>query len=83
MTQSEINAFESWNNTIWSRLNAWSLRDPLHEKLVTALKVVYFQSQVRLEDYYMDKGFSESQSTGLALATLQSLVGYHLERFAV
>lgn len=83
MTQGEINAFEAWNNTIWSRLNAWALRDPLHDKLVSTLKVAYFQSQVRLEDYYMDKGFNSQQATGLALATLQSLVGYHLERFSV
>lgn len=83
MTQSELHAFEAWNNTIWNRLNAWALRDPLHERMVSALKVAYFQSQVRLEDYYMDKGFNAQQSTGLSLATLQSLIGYHLERFSI
>ena len=83
MTPSEISAFENWNGVLWNRLNSWALRDPLHNKMVSALKVVYLQSQVRLEDYYMDKGFNTQQASGLALATLQSLVGYHLERFSI
>lgn len=72
---------EQWNDQLWANLNAWGSRDPLHQKLVTSLKVAYFQSQVRLEDYYMNKGFNLTQAKGLALATLKTIVGYPLERF--
>lgn len=72
---------EQWDNRIWSNLNAWAARDPLHQKIVTALKVAYFQTQVRLEDYYMNKGFNLEEAKGLALATIKTIVGYPLERF--
>jgi hypothetical protein len=78
---SENQFVEQWNDQLWANLNAWGSRDPLHQKLVTALKVSYFQSQVRLEDYYMNKGFNLTQAKGLALATLKTIVGYPLERF--
>lgn len=78
---SENQFVEQWNDQLWANLNAWGTRDPLHQKMVTALKVAYFQSQVRLEDYYMDKGFNLAEAKGLALATLKTIVGYPLERF--
>lgn len=78
---SSVSALENWNRSLWEGLNKWSASDPLHKDLVAALKISYFQSQVRLEDYFMDQGFSVNDAKGLALATLESLVGYHLERF--
>lgn len=78
---SENQFVDQWNEQLLANLNAWGSRDPLHQKIVTALKVAYFQSQVRLEDYYMDKGFSLAEAKGLALATLKTIVGYPLERF--
>ena len=62
-------------------LNAWATRDPLHQRMAVALRVVFYQSQVRLEDYYLNQEFNEEEAKGLALATLQTLVGYHLSRF--
>lgn len=70
-----------WNTDLWSALNSWSTKDPLHENMVTSLKIVYFQSYVRLEDYFMDKGFKASQAKSLAELTLETMVGYHLDRF--
>lgn len=78
----EVRAVESWNEQLWANLNNWSKTDPLHTKITTSLKVAYFQSQVRLEDYFMNKGFSQDEAKGLALATLKTIVGYPLERFA-
>lgn len=72
---------EQWNDQLWNNLNAWASRDPLHQKIITSLKVSYFQSQVRLEDYFMNKGFNLEEAKGLALATLKTIVGYSLERF--
>ena len=81
LNNSEQRALTNWNDRIWTNMDAWASRDPLHQKLITALKISYHQSQVRLEDYYMDRGFNTEEAEGLALATLESLVGYHLERF--
>ncbi|MEN0005145.1 MAG: SPOR domain-containing protein [Bacteroidota bacterium] len=78
----EKKRLENWNRSLWNGLNGWAARDPMHERIVTALKITYYQSQVRLEDFFMDKGFDKSQAEALALSTLQTLVGYHLERFA-
>lgn len=73
---------ERWNNQLWQGVSAWANADPLHARIVTALKVAYFQAEVRLEDHFMDKGFRQAEATGLALATLRSLVGNELDRFA-
>ncbi len=81
LNASEMKIIESWNTALWNNLNSWSNRDPIHQRVVVALKVAYFQSQVRLEDYFMDQGFNADDSKGLALATLETLVGYYLDRF--
>lgn len=77
----ENKAVEQWNTNLISGLDGWADRDPLNKRLVTAFKLLYYQSQVRLEDYYMTKGLKAEEARGLALATLHTLVAYHLERF--
>jgi len=72
---------KAWDLRLWQNLETWATRDPLHEDLVTALQLAYYQSQVLLEDHFMSEGFSENEAKGLALAVLQTLVEYHLERF--
>lgn len=74
-------ALMEWNENIWKGMDAWSTRDPLLAEINTALKISYHQTQVLLEDYFMDEGFDEKNSKGLALAALKSLVGHHFERF--
>ncbi len=72
---------EKWDRTLLQSINIWASRDPLNQRIATALKVAYFQCQVRLEDYYMDQGKNAEDAKVLALATLQTLVGPYLERF--
>lgn len=81
LTSAEKKSVENWNRNLWNGLNGWGSRDPLHQKILTAFKISFFQSQVLLEDHYMDKGFKAPKAKELALATLQTLVGAHLERF--
>ncbi|HKK76440.1 MAG TPA: hypothetical protein VJ953_15275 [Saprospiraceae bacterium] len=72
---------ERWNTSLWQGASTWGNADPLHGRIVTTLKVAYFQAQVRLEDYFMNKDFRPAEATGLALATLRTVVGNELERF--
>ncbi len=74
-------ALENWNIRVWKGLDAWAQRDLLNQDLIRAFRVAYHQSQVRLEDHFMDKGFNAEASRSLALSTLQTVVGHHLQRF--
>jgi len=79
--EKERKALESWNSKLWKGLDGWAVRDPLLAEINTALKIVYFQSEVLLEDYFMNQGFTAKEAKGLALAALKALTGYHLNRF--
>jgi len=81
LNSQEKTAVESWDKNLMSGLDGWSARDPMHGRLTASFKAMYLQTQVRLEDYFMDKGYDRKEATGLALATLHTLVAYHMERF--
>ncbi len=81
MEWRERKALMEWNESLWTGVDAWGTRDPLLSEISTALKISYLQTQVLLEDYFMDEGFDEKDSKGLALATLKALVGHHFDRF--
>jgi len=81
MEWKERKVLLDWNESVWKGMDLWSTRDPLLLEIETALKISYHQTQVLLEDYFMDEGFDEKNSKGLALAALKSLVGHHFERF--
>lgn len=74
-------SLENWNIRVWKGLDAWAQRDPLNKELVTAFRAAFHQSQVRLEDHFMDKGFNAEAARSLALQTLQTLTNHHLQRF--
>lgn len=81
LTDAALKETEGWNARTWIGLNGWATRDPLNDQLVAAFKMVYLQTQVLLEDYYMDRGIGADDAKGLALATLKTLVGPYVERF--
>ncbi|MCB0638221.1 MAG: hypothetical protein KDC54_16440 [Lewinella sp.] len=81
LTGEAIRELESWYQRLWVNLNNWGIGDPLHADIIKALKVAFYQSEVRLEDYFMDQGFDDEQAKSLALATLQTIVGTPLDRF--
>ncbi len=72
---------DTWHTNIWNGLNGWATRDPINQRMVVTFKAAFFQSQARLEDFYMDKNLSAEESKVLALATLRTLVGHQLQRF--
>ncbi|MBB4078598.1 hypothetical protein GGR28_001211 [Lewinella aquimaris] len=71
----------TWESTVWENLNDWAVQDPLHARILTALRVSYYQAQARLEAMYLQRGMSAIAARDLATATLQNLLGAPLDRF--
>ncbi len=72
---------KNWESTLWNNVNIWATEDPLHARFVSAFRFAYYQSEVRLEDHYMDRGLPSDAAKELAVATLQNLLGGYLVRF--
>lgn len=71
----------NWAATVWANLDDWAIDDPLHAKIFSAFRLAYHQTQVRLEDHYMDLGLSPLDARDMATAMLQNLTGAQLDRF--
>ena len=74
LNDKDAKAVEAWHNSMMKGLEKWATKDPLHQKLITPLRIAYFQSFVRLEDFYMDKGFKAKEARSLALSVLKTIV---------
>lgn len=72
---------ESWQQNLWQNIDRWSANDPFLTATATSLHLAYFQSLVRLEDYYMNKNFDANAARYLAIATIKAIAGVPLERF--
>lgn len=81
LSAAEQKALTTWNKNLLSGIAGWSFKDPMLKEISVAFKLSYFQTQVLLEDHFMDGGFKEKEAKGMALAVLKVLVGHHLERF--
>lgn len=71
----------AWATTIWTNLEEWATEDPLHAQIFGAFRLSYHQSQVRLEDRFMDAGMSATDARDMATSMLQNLIGAQLDRF--
>lgn len=71
----------AWHSKMVTGLSNWSETDPMLKEMANSFKLLYFQSYVLLEDYYMDKGLNAADAKNLAIATLRGLVGPYLDRF--
>ena len=81
LTKVEKNDISVWHKSFWTALNEWGNSDPIHDQRCVALKVAYFQSQVRLEDYFMDKRFSYKDAKPMAMAVLKTIIGSHFQDY--
>lgn len=79
--EDERKALEAWNGKLWQGIEGWSSRDPMLAEIATALRISYLQTEVLLEDYFMDEGFNEKEAKALGLQAMKTLVGPTLERF--
>ena len=81
LNETAASRVNNWATTIWVNLQDWATEDPLHAQIFSAFRLSYHQSQVRLEDHYMDQGLSAIAAKDLAAAMLQNLTGAQLDRF--
>ncbi|MBK6949259.1 MAG: hypothetical protein IPH16_15435 [Haliscomenobacter sp.] len=81
MSAAAEREIESWYAALMANLSNWANRDPLHQKMTAAYKIAFFQACIRMEDFYMDKGFGSEEAKSLALATARAIVGPSLARF--
>ena len=68
-----------WNQEFWDGVAAWSEKAAILKKWSLPLKASYLQSQIRLEDYFMDKGMSPQEATGQAIFVLKTMVEPYLK----
>jgi hypothetical protein len=81
LTAVAASRINNWANIILTNLDKWAAEDPLHAQIISAFRLSYQQSQVRIEDHFMDRGFSATDAKDLSSAMLQNLIGAQLDRF--
>ena len=74
LTTSQKKEIDQWKIDFWKRSLAATNNHPLLEKYYGTLEILFFQSQVVIEDYYMQLGFTADQAEGLALTVLKTYV---------
>lgn len=78
---TEATILETWQQHLFRNIDRWAGTDPLLAPTAQALKMAYFQSQVRIEDHFLDQGVSEALARQLSIAALRAIVGVPLKRF--
>ncbi len=68
-----------WNQEFWEEIALWSEKAAILKKWSLPLKASYLQSQIRLEDYFMDKGRSPQEATGQAIYVLKTMIEPYLK----
>jgi len=70
---------DKWLIDFWKQMDSSAATYPVLGKNLVTLKVLFFQSQVLLEDYFMNEGFTPDAAEGLALSVLKTYVEVPLE----
>ncbi len=74
LSKEQKQATDQWLIDFWKQLDASGEVYPVLGKNLTTLKILFFQSQVLLEDYFMNKEFTPDAAEGLALSVLKTYV---------
>ena len=78
---TEATMLETWQQNLFRNVDRWSGADPLLAPTAQALKMAYFQAQVRIEDHILDQGVTEAVARQLSIASLRAIAGVPLKRF--
>ncbi|MFK7982493.1 MAG: hypothetical protein AB8G86_21110, partial [Saprospiraceae bacterium] len=74
LSKEQKKATDQWLIDFWKQLEASGETYPVLGKNLNTLKIVFYQSQVVLEDYFMNKEFTPDAAEGLALSVLKTYV---------
>lgn len=74
---------DQWLINFWKQLEASGANYPVLGKNLQTLKILFFQSQVILEDYFMNKEFTPDAAEGLALSVLKTYVDVPLAAYGL
>jgi len=69
-----------WNQEFWDNVAAWSEKAAILKRWSLPLKASYLQSQIRLEDYFMNKNSSPQEATGQSIFVLKTMVEPYLKK---
>lgn len=71
----------NWEIQTWEKLELWGKKDPINIRMLTALKMAYFHSFIRVEDYFLNKGMAGIDAKNMTTAVLATILSPYLERF--
>lgn len=69
-----------WNQEFWENIANWSEKAAILKRWSLPLKASYLQSQIRLEDYFMNKGSSPQEATGQSIFVLKTMIEPYLKK---
>lgn len=78
---AEQTVLDNWSNDLMNKLGIWAAQDPLHAELVRTFRVVFYQSQMELENHFIAQGMPVPKARYMALAVGHTLVNPYLQRF--
>jgi len=81
LSVEDVQKLESWDYKLRKSLMTWEQKDAVYFEMVNAFKVTYFKSQILLEDFYMNKGFTLTQSRDLAIGALNTILAGSMDQY--
>ena len=72
----------TWYDKTTKGVYQWGTQDPWLQEISMSFRILLYQSQVMLEDYYMDQGLKNKEAVNLGKVTLQAMLEPYLKRFA-
>ncbi|MCP4442570.1 MAG: peptidoglycan-binding protein [Aureispira sp.] len=81
LNREEMRTLESWNGHLWQSLREWSKSSALQQKLYSTLRFAYYHALIKLEDNFIQKGFSGLDARSLSLKVLKYSVGCALDEY--
>jgi len=81
LSATDQTQLDTWSLELMNKLNIWAAQDPLHGELVQAFRIVFYQTQVELENHFINQGLPVPKARYLALAIQHTLTSPYLKRF--
>lgn len=70
-----------WEVKVWEKLELWGKKDPINVRMLSPLKIAYFQSFIRIEDHFLQKGMVGADAKNMATAVIATVMTPYLDRF--